>query len=102
MYAIIASGGKQYRVAPGDVIKVEKLETDAGNTIVFDKVLLVNTDQRCDIGAPYVEGSKVEGKALAHGRAKKIEVVKFLRRKRHTRRKGHRQEFTQVEITGIK
>ena len=102
MYAIIASGGKQYRVAPGDIITVEKIEAKEGQTVAFDKVLLVNTDDRFDIGTPYVKNSTVKGKAVQHGRSKKIDVIKFIRRKRHTRKQGHRQAFTKVEITSIK
>lgn len=102
MYAIIASGGKQYRVAIGDIIQIEKLDEEEGQGVVFDRVLLVNGEDRFDIGSPYVENSKVEGQILQHGRDKKIDVIKFLRRKRHTRKQGHRQSFTQVKITGIK
>ena len=101
MYAVIASGGKQYKVAPGDIIKVEKLDGKEGETVTFDKVLLVNSDGNLDVGTPYIDSSKVEGKVLKQERDKKIDVIKFIRRKRHTRKAGHRQPFTEVEITGI-
>lgn len=101
MYAIIASGGKQYRVAPGDVIRVEKIDVEAGKEVAFDRVLLVNDKDRFDVGAPYVDNTQVKGKVVQHGRAKKVSVIKFIRRKRHTRKAGHRQAFTEVEITNI-
>ena len=101
MYAVIAASGRQYKVSPGDVIEVEKLADEEGGEVVFDKVLLVNDGATLDIGAPYVESGSVSGKIIAHGRARKIEVTKFKRRKRYLRRLGHRQSFTTVEITGI-
>ncbi len=101
IYAVIATGGKQYKVSPGDVIQVEKLDMEAGKAIVFDKVLLVNNDGNLDIGAPYLGNSAVAGKIVHHDRDKKIRIIRFKRRKRHLRRLGHRQPFTTVEITGI-
>ena len=101
MYAIIATGGKQYRVKPGDQIKVEKIAGNAGEKVEFDRVLLVADDEAVSIGAPYLEGSKVSAEVLAHARAKKIDVLKFKRRKQHMKRMGHRQHFTQVKITDI-
>ncbi len=101
MYAVIATGGKQYRVAQGDVIRVELLEAEPGASIDFDKVLLVGEGESVKVGAPYVEGSKVSGTVKSHGRADKIEVIKFRRRKQHRKQMGHRQHFTEVEITGI-
>ncbi|MGD8207609.1 MAG: 50S ribosomal protein L21 [Thiohalocapsa sp.] len=101
MYAVIATGGKQYRVAQGDVIRVELLEAEPGASIDFDKVLLVGEGESVKVGAPYVEGGKVSGTVKSHGRADKIEVIKFNRRKHHRKQMGHRQHFTEVEITDI-
>ncbi|MGD8498745.1 MAG: 50S ribosomal protein L21 [Chromatiales bacterium] len=101
MYAVIATGGKQYRVAQGDVIRVELLEAEPGASIDFDKVLLVGEGESVKVGAPYVEGGKVSGTVKSHGRADKIEVIKFRRRKHHRKQMGHRQHFTEVEITDI-
>lgn len=101
MYAVIATGGKQYRVAQGDVIKVELLKAEPGASVDFDKVLLVGEGDSVKVGTPYVEGSTVSGTVKAHGRADKIEVIKFQRRKHHRKQMGHRQHFTEVEITGI-
>jgi large subunit ribosomal protein L21 len=101
MYAVIATGGKQYRVAQGDVIRVELLEAEPGASIDFDKVLLVGEGESVKVGAPYVEGGKVSGTVKSHGRAEKIEVIKFRRRKHHRKQMGHRQHFTEVEITDI-
>ncbi len=101
MYAVIATGGKQYRVAEGDVIKVEKLGAEAGGTVDFDKVLLVGEGDKVKIGAPYVDGGKVTATVKSHGRGKKVEIVKFRRRKHHRKQMGHRQDFTEVQITSI-
>ncbi len=101
MYAIIQSGGKQYRVAEGDKLKLEKLTVEQGDTVEFDRVLLVANGEQFSVGKPFVEGAKVSAKVVSHGRAKKIEVLKFKRRKHHMKRMGHRQAFTEVEITGI-
>ncbi|HEX7029985.1 MAG TPA: 50S ribosomal protein L21 [Gammaproteobacteria bacterium] len=102
MYAVIETGGKQYRVAQGDVIKVEKLATGAGETVEFDKVLLISDgDSKIVMGAPFVEGGKVTATVKAQGRHRKVEIIKFRRRKHHMKRQGHRQPFTELEITGI-
>ena len=101
MYAVIAAGGRQYKVSPGDVIEVAKLADEEGGEIVFDKVLLVHDGANLDIGTPYVESGSVSARIVAHGRGRKIGVTKFKRRKRYLRRLGHRQPFTTVEITGI-
>lgn len=100
MYAIIATGGKQYRVSQGDVIYVEKLDVAQNETVSFD-VLLVEQDGNVKIGKPTVEGAKVEGKVVAHGRGEKITVFKYKSKKNYRRKQGHRQPFTKVEITGI-
>jgi len=101
VYAIIATGGKQYRVQEGDQIKVEKLPGDPGEKIEFNQVLLLADGEDVTIGAPYVDGSKVMGEVQDQARAKKIEVIKFKRRKQHMKRMGHRQSFTEIKITGI-
>jgi large subunit ribosomal protein L21 len=101
MYAVIATGGKQYRVAEGDIIQIEKLDADEGSSIDFENVLMVGEGENVKIGAPYVEGSKVSATVKAQTRGKKVEIIKFRRRKHHQKRTGHRQYLTQVEITGI-
>lgn len=100
-YAVIQTGGKQYRVSEGDVFSVEKCETEAGQPIIFDKVLMVNVDDKLNVGKPYVNGMTVTGEVLAHGLTKKIPVVKFKRRQNYKREGSHRQAFTQVKITKI-
>jgi len=101
MYAVIATGGKQYKVAEGDTLRIEKLAAEAGQAVEFDKVLLVADGDKVNIGTPYVDGGKVSAKVNIHGRGKKIEVIKFKRRKQYRKQMGHRQDFTEVEITGI-
>ncbi len=101
MYAVFKTGGKQYRATTGDVLKVEKLEAEKGATVELDQVLMVGEGEDVKIGAPYLEGGKVTATVLDHGRRAKIKVVKFKRRKNYRRTMGHRQYFTQLEITGI-
>ena len=101
MYAVIATGGKQYRVAEGDVVRVEKLEGEPGAAVEFDKVLLVGEGADVKVGAPYVAGSKVTGTVQTHGKGDKIVIVKFRRRKHYMRQGTHRQQYTEVKITGI-
>ncbi|MCG5534780.1 50S ribosomal protein L21 [Ectothiorhodospira mobilis] len=101
MYAVIATGGKQYRVAQGDVIRVEKLDAEAGASVEFDNVLLVGSGEEVKVGAPRVEGGKVTATVKAHGRGEKVEIIKFRRRKHSRKHMGHRQHFTEVEITSI-
>ena len=101
MYAIIESCGKQYKVAEGDVVFFEKLDAEEGKKITFDKVVLVS-DKKVEVGAPYVKGVKVEGKVLANGKAKKILVYKYKAKKNERKLQGHRQPYTKVEITSIK
>ncbi len=101
MYAVIKTGGKQYRVAQGDTLRVEKLEGAEGDDVSFDSVLMVADGDNIKIGAPYVEGGKVTAKVKGQGRAKKVEIIKFRRRKHHMKRQGHRQSYTELEITGI-
>jgi large subunit ribosomal protein L21 len=101
MYAVIATGGKQYRVAEGDVVRIEKLAAELGATVEFDKVLLVGNGSDVKIGAPLVAGSKVSGVVHKHGKGDKKVIVKFRRRKHYMRQGTHRQFFTEVKITGI-
>ncbi|MBW3566938.1 MAG: 50S ribosomal protein L21 [Proteobacteria bacterium] len=102
MYAVIETGGKQYRVAQGDVIKVEKLDGAEGDAVEFDKVLLISDGgDKTLMGAPFVDGGKVTATVKAQGRSRKVEIIKFRRRKHHMKRQGHRQMFTELEITGI-
>jgi large subunit ribosomal protein L21 len=101
MYAVIKTGGKQYRVAAGDKLKIEKLPGNVGDTVTFGDVLLVGAGDSVKIGAPLVAGAKVEAKITAQDRAKKITIFKFRRRKNYHRKIGHRQPFTAVEITGV-
>ena len=101
MYAIIESCGKQYKVSEVDVVFFEKLDTDEGKKVKFDKVVLVSNDDKVEVGAPYVKGVKVEGKVVAHGKAKKILVYKYKAKKNYRRTQGHRQPYTKVEITKI-
>ena len=101
MYAVIEAGGKQHRVIEGETLKLEKIEAATGETIEFDKVLLVGTGEDVKIGKPVVDGSKVTAEVVAHGRHKKIKIIKFNRRKHYRKETGHRQWFTEVKITGI-
>lgn len=101
MYAVIESGGKQHRVVEGETIKLEKLDAATGESINFDKVLMVGAGADVKIGAPYVDGGSVSAEVLQHGRHDKIRIVKFRRRKHYKRETGHRQWFTEVKITGI-
>lgn len=100
MYAVIETGGKQYRVAVGDKVKVEKLGLNEGEKVTFDKVLIVS-DSDVKVGKPYVEGAKVEGKVLKEAKDKKIIVYKYKSKKNERTKKGHRQPFTLVEIENI-
>ncbi|MFG6178627.1 50S ribosomal protein L21 [Halomonas sp. THAF12] len=101
MYAVIKSGGKQYRVQEGQTLKLEKLEVPTGDSIEFDEVLLVGSDDDVKVGAPTVDGAKVSAEVVAHGRGEKVRIIKFRRRKHSMKRQGHRQWFTEVKITGI-
>lgn len=102
MYAVIFSGGKQYRVQEGDVLKLETLPEEAGSTVKFDKILAIGEGDAIKVGRPYVEGCVVAGKILSQGRHKKIRIIKFKRRKHHMKTQGHRQNYTEIEITQIK
>jgi large subunit ribosomal protein L21 len=101
MYAIIATGGKQYRVSAGEICNIEKLDNGVGNTVEFDKILMVANGEQIDIGAPYLTNVKVTGEVVEQGRGDKVHIIKFRRRKHYMRRAGHRQDFTAVKITAI-
>jgi large subunit ribosomal protein L21 len=100
MYAVIHTGGKQYKVAPGEHLRIEKIEGDKGAKVSFDKVLLIGGDA-VKVGKPFVEGAKVSAEIIVQDRAKKIIVFKLRRRKNYRRKYGHRQPFTEIKITGI-
>ena len=101
MFAVIETGAKQYLVSPNDKIKVEKLESEEGKEVIFDKVLLVSSDKATKVGKPYVEGAKVTGKVLKQARHKKIKWIKYKSKTRYRRHRGHRQHYTEVEIIKI-
>lgn len=101
MYAVIVTGGKQYRVSKGDKLRVEKLDAEEGSSVDFDRVLMVVDGDDVKIGAPVLDSGKVTAEVKAHGRAAKVDIIKFRRRKHHMKRQGHRQAYTELEITGI-
>ena len=101
MYAVVKTGGKQYRVAEGDTLKVEKLGVEEGGTVELDKVLMIADGEDIKVGTPYLEGSKVTATVKSNGRGKKVTIIKFRRRKHHMKRQGHRQSYTELTITGI-
>lgn len=101
MYAVIETGGKQYRVAVGDVLRVEKLGVDTGGSVSLDKVLLIADGEQLRMGAPMLSGAVVTATVKAHGRADKIRIFKTRRRKHFRKHAGHRQDYTEIEITQI-
>jgi large subunit ribosomal protein L21 len=101
MYAVIQTGGKQYRVAPGEEIKVEKLDGNVGDEVYFDNVLLVSKDDKVTVGKPVLKDTRVVAKITSHGRGPKIVVFKYKRRKGYRRKQGHRQDYTGVKILHI-
>lgn len=101
MYAVIVTGGKQYKVAEGDVLFIEKLEVEEGAAVTFDQVLMAGDGENVKVGTPVVDGATVEAKVVKNGKAKKIYVYKMKRKKNYRRKKGHRQPYTKVEITKI-
>ncbi|OGY58907.1 MAG: 50S ribosomal protein L21 [Candidatus Colwellbacteria bacterium RIFCSPHIGHO2_12_FULL_43_12] len=101
MFAVIETGGKQYKVSAGDKIKVEKLEAEPGASFVFDKVLLVGDENNIKLGRPYLSGAKVEAKIIKNARDRKKIVFKYHSKTRYRKKKGHRQHFTEAEITKI-
>ena len=102
MYAVIATGGKQYKVTQGETLRVEKLDGEEGSTITLDNVLMVADGDKVEVGTPTLDKASVTAKITAHGRGKKVEIIKFRRRKHSRRQMGHRQSYTEIEDTEIK
>ena len=100
-FAIIETGSKQYKVAPGQKLKIEKIEAEPGATLSFDKVLLIADGENVQLGAPYIAGAKVQAKVLRQDRADKIIVFKYHSKTRYHKKKGHRQHFTEVEVVSV-
>jgi large subunit ribosomal protein L21 len=101
MYAVFTTGGKQYRVAEGETLRVERLPAEPGDTVDFDQVLMVGEEGTVQVGTPFVAGSRVTAQVKSHGRGEKVRIVKMRRRKHYMKRQGHRQNFTEIEVTGI-
>jgi large subunit ribosomal protein L21 len=101
MYAVIKTGGKQYRVAPGENIKIESLEADVGATIVLDQVLMVADGEAVQVGTPTLAGAKVSATVVSHGRGPKIRIFKMRRRKHYQKTQGHRQNYTEIRVDAI-
>ncbi len=101
MYAVIKTSGKQFRVKEGQTIKIDRLDNEVGSDVDFTNVLMLVNDDNVQVGTPLIEGAKVTGTVLEHGRNKKIEIIKFKRRKHHMKKQGHRQNYTAVKITTI-
>ena len=101
MYAVVVTGGKQYRVEQGSKVRVEKLSGEAGSTVTLDQVLMVGDGSDIKVGTPTVDGASVTAEIVGQGRGKKVEIIKFRRRKHHMKRQGHRQAYTEIKITGI-
>jgi len=101
MYAVIKSGGKQYKVAKGDKIKVEKLDAEEGKSITLSEVLMVADGEQVSVGSPYLENARVTARVEGHGRSAKINIIKFKRRKNHRKQMGHRQAYTDLAITDV-
>ena len=101
MYAVVATGGKQYKVQQGDILRVEKLTGEVGSEVAFDQVLLFSDGENMQIGQPVLEGAVVKGHIVEQGRSKKVIVFKYKRRKRYRRKQGHRQQYTAIKIDAI-
>jgi large subunit ribosomal protein L21 len=101
MYAVVVTGGKQYRVMKGETLRVESIDAEPGASIEINDVLLLGDGEKVTVGAPKVAGAKVTATVKAHGRLDKVRIVKFRRRKHHRKQMGHRQNYTEIEITGI-
>jgi large subunit ribosomal protein L21 len=101
MYAVIVTGGKQYRVMKGETLRVAKLDAEPGSSIEINDVLLLGDGEKVTVGSPKVAGAKVTATVKAHGRLDKVRIIKFRRRKHHRKQMGHRQHYTEIEITGI-
>src|SRR3990167_645378 len=101
MYAVIKTGGKQYKVSEGQTLKIESLAIEQGEPVEFDEVLMIVDGDKVKVGTPFVNKAKVTAEVVTHGRGKKIRIIKFRRRKHHMKQMGHRQNYTEVKITGI-
>lgn len=101
MYAVIEAGGKQYRVCTGDKIRVEKMDAEPGSEVKFEKVLMLGKDSGPEVGAPYVSGATVSAKVIEHGKEDKVIVFKYRRKKNYRRFRGHRQQYTDLQIESI-
>ena len=101
MYAVIESGGKQHKVVEGEVLKLEKIDAEAGETVSFDKVMMIGSDEKVTVGQPYVDAGSVSAEVVTHGRHDKINIIKMKRRKHYRRQAGHRQWYTEVRIKEI-
>ena len=101
MYAVVSTGGKQHKVTQGEILRVEKLDAEEGASVELDKVLMIADGDKINIGTPLIEGGKVTVVIKSHGRGKKVEIMKFKRRKHHQKCTGHRQSYTEIEVTGI-
>lgn len=101
MFAVIHTGGKQYRVSEGTVLRIEKIAIDAGQSVDFDRVMLVGDGDTVKVGKPFLGGTKVTATVQSHGQADKVQITKFRRRKHYLRQKGHRQQYTEIKVTGI-
>ena len=101
MYAVVVTGGKQYRVCPGDKIRVEKLNVEAGESVCLDKVLVLGGEGETMVGAPYVEGAPVDAEVVANGKADKVIIFKYKAKKDYRKKQGHRQPYTELKINGI-
>lgn len=101
MYAVVKTGGKQYRVSTGDRLKVESLNVEAGDEVSLTDVLMVGSQETVTVGSPLLENASVNAKVLTHGRGDKVKIIKFRRRKHHRKQAGHRQNYTELEITSI-
>ncbi|MFW0072933.1 MAG: 50S ribosomal protein L21 [Coxiella-like endosymbiont] len=101
MYAIIKTGGKQYRVTEGQILRIEKLVDDVGQSVKFNNVLMVSANDGLHFGSPYIQNTNVTAQIVNHGRGSKVDIIKFKRRKHHLKRLGHRQDFTEIKIINI-
>ena len=102
MYAVFKTGGKQYRVSEGETLKIEKLEVEPGNKVTFEEVLMIADGEKVQVGSPLVKKATVEAKVISQGKGKKINILKFKRRKNYMKQQGHRQLFTEIQIGKIK
>ena len=101
MYAVFKTGGKQYKASTGDIVRVEKLPADSGESIELNEVLMVADGDDIRVGAPMLDGGKITAEIVGHGRGEKVRIIKFKRRKHHMKQMGHRQHYTEIKITGI-